>query len=398
MVSRFGMNAILRHLFLASAIFGSVSMAAADPPVATSGTVLVIDFDRLVEGNIERTGGRYRVRQGAGEMMIPAGPNMVLVADREAAYQLVKSRFNPSEMMEQVRLARWCLSHQFNVHAIEHAEAAIAIQPDDRALRAFRDDLKLRASIAPPPSVNAVPPPPRATPPEPTAIDINPEALKVFVTKVQPILMNACVQCHGEDHGGNFHLSRAATNFADSRATQFNIAAASMFLNRDQPAMSPVLTRAVAIHGDCAQPPLQDRGSPAYRHLEEWVQLATGKQITRSGDAIADSKPLPNDPLKGANPNDSTTIGELPAGIVVPPHRPRSRSTTMPGRPNESRQAHPAETPETASPKLPPPTQPTGLPLTPVNVESASTPPDKTEPVDPFDPAQFNRMNQPKKP
>src|SRR5437899_4133072 len=121
------MNSITR-IFLAAALAAPLVAHAAEP---VSGKVLVIDSERLLEGAIERVGDRYRVRQGTGEMSVPASPMMVLVADREAAFQLVKSRAKLADPAERVRLARWCLNNKFNAHAVEEAQVALAMLPDD---------------------------------------------------------------------------------------------------------------------------------------------------------------------------------------------------------------------------------------------------------------------------
>jgi len=407
MVFRSLMNAIFRQLFSVAVILGIVTAASADPPVSSTGKVLVIDYDRLMEGTIERDGNRFRIRQGAGEMTVPATPNMILVPDREAAYQLVKSRIKPGDLMDRVRLTRWCLANHFNAHAVEQAEAALAIQPNDQALMTFCDDVKLRASLAPPPMVKVAPQPVRLAPPEPAIVEVNPESFSAFVTKVQPILMNACAQCHTEDRGGAFHLARTSMTYGDTRATQFNLAAVSSFVNHDQPAISPLLTRAICIHGECLRPPLKDRQNMAYRHLEEWVQLATGKKIAppptaaaMPGAAVAESKPLPPEPNKEIPPAaaDNTPSNDTPATIVLPPLRGKAVSSPLPASANDPLANHPIN-PLPASPgQAPTGATPGRLPAMPANTEPVAPDQTKVEPVDPFDPAQFNRMNPPKNP
>jgi hypothetical protein len=397
------MNAIIRPLLCAVALCCPLSFAVADPPAATTGKVLVIDYDRLMEGNIERLGDRYRIRQGGGEMTVPASPNMLLLPDRETAFELLKGRLKPDDLMARVRLARWCLENHFATHATEMAEAALAMHPDDRSLKAFVDDVKLRASLAPPPPIAVKPAAPKPALPEGGAIDLNPESFGVFVNKVQPILMNACVQCHSSDRSGAFRLVRTATSFGDTRATQFNLAAASAFVNPDRPSASPLLTHAVSVHGDCAAPPLKDRKNVAYRHLEEWVGLATGKPLTppappstMPGEAVANATPLTPEPASDkpaspkANNSDANAPVDLPAivGVTRGPLTPATANNPAPA-PIASNSAKTGPIP--SSP-------PAVLPTMPKETPPAANETPAVEPKDPFDPVIFNRMNQPKKP
>src|SRR5437764_636717 len=71
--------------------------------------------------------------------------------------------------------------------------------------------------------------------------DCSAEALKLFSTKVQPILSNACAGCHAGNKGGSFDLRGSDL--------QFNLAAAAKQLDRANIAKSPLLLRAVTAHG-----------------------------------------------------------------------------------------------------------------------------------------------------
>lgn len=346
------MNAIIRLLSCA-ALAAPLAVCAAEP---MTGRVLLIDYDRVIEGQIERDGAKYRVRQNGGEMSLPATPTMVLLNDRESAFQLVKSRANLNDVRERVRLARWCIANQLKPHAVQEAEAALALEPDSRALKRFVEEVKAQASLSTPSSVAETKPAPKLAAPESTNVDVNPEAFSLFVTKVQPILMNACAQCHTGERGGSFKLLR--TTYGDKHATQTNLAAVSAFLNRDQPSASAILARAVSVHGDSARPPLRDRQSPAFRYLEEWARLATGRPLTPAppatipADAIADAQPLPAIPVgKSAPDTPPVTVSPMRDEKLVPAK----------GR------------------------EPTKAPEAP-----------KSEASDPFDPVQFNKQGEKK--
>jgi hypothetical protein len=114
------------------------------------------------------------------------------------------------------------------------------------------------------------------------------EALGLFTSKVQPILMNTCASCHAANRGGAFKLVRAFDGAATNhRATQLNLTAVVAQINRDNWPSSPFLVKAVNIHGEATKAPLKGRQAPAFHMLEEWVQLTVtslppGETMTRA--------------------------------------------------------------------------------------------------------------------
>src|SRR5262249_19890723 len=110
---------------------------------------------------------------------------------------------------------------------------------------------------------------PLVTPPE-----VDTESLSLFVTRVQPTLMNACAACHATGRGGAFKLTRVYEHGqANRRTTYQNLAAALTELNRDQYQQSPLLVKAATIHGDMSQPAIKSREMDAYRSLEQWARI-----------------------------------------------------------------------------------------------------------------------------
>src|SRR5262249_34693267 len=113
-------------------------------------------------------------------------------------------------------------------------------------------------------------------------VDLNTDSMSVFVTKVQPVLMNTCASCHASGRSGAFHLTRAFEGGTANRKTvQLNVAAVLAQVSVDRPEVSPLLVKAASIHGARVQPPLKGRQAPAYRVLEDWVQatLASNPQL-----------------------------------------------------------------------------------------------------------------------
>lgn len=114
----------------------------------------------------------------------------------------------------------------------------------------------------------------------------NPVAFPHYASRVQPVFMNLCLRCHGKaDHPGGFKLGRVLDGYADSETTQRNSRAAAQFLNRSDPAMSPLLLYANKPHGGMKVAPLPDRTSTAYKNLEFWVHWAASPDGTKA-DAV----------------------------------------------------------------------------------------------------------------
>src|SRR5437764_13951825 len=82
------------------------SQTADVPPV--KGRVLLLQNERIFEGDIEKIGAQYRLRGPAGgETWVPAERVMRLCASREVAYHYLRTQANLDDPDERVRLAKW---------------------------------------------------------------------------------------------------------------------------------------------------------------------------------------------------------------------------------------------------------------------------------------------------
>ena len=69
-------------------------------------------------------------------------------------------------------------------------------------------------------------------------MDVTAESLGLFASRVQPILMNACANCHTAGRGGSFQLTRTYnSSLSNRRALDQNLAVA---LAERQPARAAV--------------------------------------------------------------------------------------------------------------------------------------------------------------
>src|SRR5262249_40251957 len=169
---------------------------------------------------------------------------------------------------------------------------------------------------APPPEASPQNLAPSASETSPLSIDVSAETLGVFTTRVQPILMNACASCHATGRGGAFKLTRAFEGATIARrSTQHNLAAVMAQVDIHNPEASPLLIKAVSVHGANNQPPLKGRQSPPFRMLEEWVRMALASNPHRKQQ-------------DGGPPPETKTV----AAATVPPElaTPKTSPQTAP--------------------------------------------------------------------
>jgi hypothetical protein len=263
----------------------------ADPGLH-KGRVLVLDNERTLTGEIERVDDQYRIKRLVGETWVPAGKVLKLCASLEEAHGFLASRTNLHDPDERLRLAEWCRQHGLRELALEEAQEALRLRPgDDRAKRlvGYLQEAKARAASP------AQPPAPEKQLPH---VDVTAESLGVFASRVQPILMNACANCHTGRRGGSFQLTRTwSSTLGNRRSLEQNLSVVLAQVNLRDPRVSRLLTKAVSIHGPgMTVAPLRGRQAPAYRTLERWVleTLAANPQLRESlPPASASASALP---------------------------------------------------------------------------------------------------------
>ncbi len=329
-----------------------VVWADPQPPRPTStGKVLLLENENTMEGDAERVGDQYRIRRVVGETWVPAGRVLCLCASMEEAFAHVRARANLNDPDERLRLARWCRANCLRDQALAEVRAAVQLRPDHAPTRRLLTNLEQSAASRTTPA--AAPRP--ATPEGPTPrVDLTADCLGLFATRVQPILMNTCAQCHTPTHPGAFKLVRAYEVSLENRKTlEQNLAAVLAQVNFNQPQASPLLTKAVSDHARVGRAPLRGRQVAAYRTLEDWVRLTMDNNPQIREQAAASAAAPRSDPDPHPDP--------VPAV-------PAAGAGTGPG----------AET-EWGSGQTAPPARPAG-------------------PADPFDPEEFNRLAHPDKP
>ena len=271
------------NTFFPLILFASVLPSANAPRPAdrgpAHGKVLVLENDQTLAGDIERAGDLYRVRRLIGETTVPADRVLRLCADMEEAYAFLRGLRQPHRRRRAPAPRRVVPPERAARSGPDGSQGGRGTAPDDpgsRRLLAYLQETGPAKTAPAKTRTDGAEEVPRIP------VDLTEESLGQFATKVQPILMNACANCHGASHGGAFRLTRSYDSAVLNRKTlQQNLAAVLAEVNPDQPRSSRLLSKAVSVHGPLDQAPIKNRQSAAYRTLEDWVKatLADNPQL-----------------------------------------------------------------------------------------------------------------------
>jgi hypothetical protein len=366
------------------------------PPRLTKGRVLILQNQRALEGEIELTGDQYHIRQKGGESWVPADSALCLCASWDDAFARLSRQANLRDPDERVRLARWCEYNGLLALAAKEAAAAVQLRPDHPAARRLLARLEKAATA----EAAGPPEPPEAPEAAVPAVDLSAESLALFSNRVQPMLMNACASCHATGRGGKFKLTRCYDATLNRRALHQNLAAVLAYVDLDEPAVSPLLYKAVSGHGGATRAPLGGRQSVPFQTLQGWVEMVISNnphlrkvlghaKKTQAGPAFGSSKaPAPARAADAdTSPEPRPPARELPAVPVSAPQTPAQ--VPAPAMPAPGSVGLPAsQTPAPVATVGQAPAAP--VPPAPQAGPSAVT--TQTAPRDPFDKWIFNTI------
>ena len=285
-------------LSLAVVSGGSPVRGADRPASLTKGKVLILKTEYTIEGDIERFGDRYCVRRKLGETWVPADRVLALVASLPDAYVYLRGRINLGDPDERLRLARWCRTNGLQQQALAELKAAADLRPShaetQRLLLYWQQASAKTATDVPTANAATKKTATLQTPAEPPPLEVTTESLGLFITRVQPILMNTCARCHATGHGGSFHLTQVFEDTLSNRKTlERNLSAVLTQIDVSQPESSRLLIKAVSDHAHTGRAPIRDRQAAPYRTLENWVKLtvADNPQLRDKAEVAATHNP-----------------------------------------------------------------------------------------------------------
>jgi hypothetical protein len=338
------------------------SVQAAPPAGSPQKSFLLLRNGEVLCGAVTKVGDRYVVTLGNGsELRITVGDVEMHCLDLNEAYLRKRDSIATGSIAEHLALADWCLCNSLHRCAADELLNAIAIDPSHPRIAWF--ERRLQSAITQPGCM------PDQTSTESRAVsleelertmqDLPEEAVEMFVSRVQPLLLNRCGAntCHGGRATSEFRLVRPGWGKTVTRRfTQRNLHAALEAVNLDSPGESPLLLAPTAPHGNVAGAIFSERDEPQLRVLVDWVT-----QVTRDRER----KPLAVTPVEA------------------------------PGQLMQASYAEPMHLPQTGIDDIVP-SQPSADGPSPAAAHGSSTssivPP---VPRDPFDPEVFNRRYHP---
>ena len=255
------------------------------------------------------------VQQGAIVRKLQKADVLFVGETRDEVYQYMRDRVPPTDAIARLVVARWCMFNGLREQALIEARAILQFQPQNKPAADLARSLEE--------SIKQFPPEGSASAAKPeggklvtaleTELEITPEAATTFATRVQPILVNLCIDCHARsDYAGTFKLIRVSGFEAGPQTTQANLRATAGQLLKSDPINSPLLTKSIAAHGGLKQPPFVSRQMAGFRALENWVVLAVGPVSSSSGGTgqVAQPVPQPAQPVIPITPAIPGIVGQ----------------------------------------------------------------------------------------
>ncbi len=368
---------IFRHAVLLALLLPALLAAQELANLSPQAGVLVLRNGQLLKGEITRAGDHYIVTFGVGgEIKIAAKEVEAQCADLEGAYDYKLRRLSGDGAGPHLDLAEWCLRQNLHRHCAEQLSLALAAEPENKRIEAI--DRRLQLALQAPTSAKSTASSSTIVNPEQldkTLRELPKGSLERFSTIVQPILNNRCAtsHCHGATSSSEFVLLRppAGLNSAQ-RFTQRNLYAVLQFVDRHDPANSPILTKPQSPHGSGTTAAFDARNRAQMQELQTWLeQIAYRKEPPtpatidpQAAQLSSQLRATPGEMATASKP--ATSAAELSAPWDLPA-KPQSPATVT----NLPTAASPTPAPHAANKSW--------------------------QPRDPFDPEIFNRRFSGKK-
>ena len=402
---------------------GAAPVVSRPATAAPAGPRFVVTRDeKLHEGAVRVEGEKVFVKHGALDRPFPKADVLFVGSTKDEVYRFAVGRVPGNDPAARLRVAKWCMFNGMRTHALLEAREVLRLDPKNPAaaqmarvleesLQKFPEDGAPAVAAVPTtpvanpggPALPTVPPPaaptPRAIPPaippenaQPQAAaepEVSPELAAAFPTRVQPVLVNQCADCHAKPgHASSFRLAPGTDFDANPLVAKQNIAAVAKQLNKADPARSPLLAKALAAHGGLRQPPFSGRAAPGYRVLEAWAYAASGSNAVPppvvTEPVAGRPAPTPGADATGGRPVTEAKTPTLPPALPVPV----ASAPTLPMTPVSAPAAPPvAYAPGSVGGGA------FGQEAKPLPVGTNPTNPG--EPADEFDPSVFNRTMHP---
>lgn len=387
-----------------AALLAPVESSANTTPSTTATSVnqtrvVLLKNDRCLTGRVRQLGDQVVIEIDSSARIAKPASDVLFIADNmEAIYRYkVKSyaRLGPGE---NIRLARWSMANGLLAQASQHF---LALERDvgsdepvvkqlgielrehllkDEAIRAYVGLPSLAestASTTPPVEVR-----PASTDRGEPAQPILPAVLSSYADSVQPILLKRCSQsgCHGLSSTNHLKFVQPVGN-SRARISEQNCRSVLQFVNIDSSNMSTLVRYAVVAHGLQKSAAISSQETKLIEALQSWTTFARNPIM-----AAVDQSPVAPGASTPTHGGTSPAVYNGQAKTI-----PESLKPVAPG----AAQLRPV--PQTVQPTIIPGTGPvTRREMDELDdqVRKVLGEPPRNQAVDPFDPAEFNRLRK----
>lgn len=358
---------------------------------------MVLQNGEVLKGRVTKAGDFYRVAVEGGEIRLRSAEVDFVCRDIKEVYQRKRAQLVFGTAEEHANLARWLQRHGLLDEAARELAVASELDPWHPLIPLVKR--RLEASLAPPessaagqqrdtvdPSVSSV----SSAELDRMTRELPRSTVETFTRTIQPLLSNRCATtaCHGPGCENSFSFRRLPYGgFPSRRTTQRNLHATLEWVDRSHPADSKLLTIPAAAHGETG-PIFGNHDAQLVWRLRAWVE-----RLAHAG-ASGNSAVFGRHPA----PSPAPATGVVQALHVSPSADPGEEGSAVALADFSAEVIPPNSQPPRSWPRASQDNFPTpfGQPDKPAMQRGGRIP--EFIPVDPFDPAIFNRRFHPQKP
>lgn len=246
---------------------------------------LIFRNGATLSGTVTREGDWYALRSNAkgGDARYPVTTVLKVCKGARETYLFLKGHIQNDDPAGHCLVARFCVTYDLEPEAREEIQAALKLDrrcSDARSLLAQLENKVTKSEAAipelPQPTVALLP----AARLEDWPQIATQSGFTEYAKRIQPILLNGCgtSACHGSAEGRRaFALTRGLYGASPSPLTsRANLERILGLVDKEHPDESPLLKRALQMHGGAKSAPLLAADQSAYQQLQTWVATACG--------------------------------------------------------------------------------------------------------------------------
>ncbi|MBM4000448.1 MAG: hypothetical protein FJ297_13080 [Planctomycetes bacterium] len=311
----------------------------------SSERVVVLKNGRVLRGKVTYLGDRCLIGlKGGGDIRIPSTAVSVDADSLQHAYSRMRDTLaSPQSAGARVNLASWCMREGLLDEAAAELLEAMRLDPDHAGIEPAYRQLRYLGE-ARTPRAPSTPRPPRAAAREAegsASAGLPKEVMAEFPATIQPLLMNRCAggRCHEAPSKAEFQLQRPTHGSGFwRRLTLKNLDRVLAQIDSASPDQSPLLVEPSKPHGGLDRPVFSEKETAQWEVLNAWVLRAArrsspiGSVATANGEPSADA----GDPLLGPpsafavpegvsplpNPEPSESRDRVTEGAALEPSQP----------------------------------------------------------------------------